>query len=559
MGKIGLAISPQNPDVVYAAIELDRRDGRRLALGRPRRRPGRSAPTPSPAAPGPHYYQELFASPHAFDRIYLMDVRIQVSDDGGTTFRRMTEKHKHSDNHALAFHPDDPDYLLVGTDGGLYESFDLAKTWRFVANLPVTQFYKVAVDDDEPFYNIYGGTQDNTTQGGPSRTDNVHGIRNADWFITLCADGHQPAIEPGNPDIVYSEWQQGNLVRVDRTTGEIVYIQPQPEPGEPPERFNWDAPILVSPHAPTRLYYASQRVWRQRRPRRQLAPDLRRPDPRPGPPAAADDGPVWSCDAPWDLVAMSNYGTITSLAESPAGRGAALRRHRRRPDPGHRGRRRAGAASRSARCRASRRPPSSTTSRPTCTTPTPSTSRSTTTRSATSRPTCSRAPTAAAPGARSPATCRPAPRVAGRAGPRQARPAVRRHRVRDLLHRRRRRPLDQADRRRADHLVPRPRHPAARERPGGRVLRPRLLRARRLLAAAGDRRDRPRARRPCCSRPRRAWWYIERRPLGGSGRAPRATAFFIAPNPPFGAVFTYYLAKGLKTPGASSARRRRRR
>ena len=95
----------------------------------------------------------------------------------------------------------------------------------------MTQFYKVAVDYDEPFYNVYGGTQDNNTQGGPSRTDNVNGIRNSDWFITLFGDGHQPAIDPTNPDIVYSEWQQGNLVRYDRTTGEIVYIQPQPGAG----------------------------------------------------------------------------------------------------------------------------------------------------------------------------------------------------------------------------------------------------------------------------------------------------------------------------------------
>ena len=101
---------------------------------------------------------------------------MQVSDDGGKTFRRVEEKDKHSDNHAIAFRKDDPDYLLVGTDGGIYESFDLAKTWRFVANLPVTQFYKIAVDDASPFYTVYGGTQDNSTQGGPSRTDSVNGI-----------------------------------------------------------------------------------------------------------------------------------------------------------------------------------------------------------------------------------------------------------------------------------------------------------------------------------------------------------------------------------------------
>jgi photosystem II stability/assembly factor-like uncharacterized protein len=316
MGKIGLAISPQNPDVVYAAIELDNRTG---GLWRSANR-GASWEKRSGAvsgATGPHYYQELEASPHAFDRLYLMDVRIQVSDDGGKTFRRLKEKWKHSDNHALAFRPDDPDWLLAGTDGGLYESFDLAESWRFIANLPVTQFYKLAVDDSAPFYNVYGGTQDNNTQGGPTRTASVNGIRNADWFITLFADGHQPATEPGNPDIVYSEWQQGNLVRTDRSTGGIVYIQPQPEPGDPPERFNWDAPILVSPHAPTRLYYASQRVWRsddRGDSWRPVSPDLTRNEDRLLLPVM---GRQWSSTAPWDLTAMSNYNTITSLAESP--------------------------------------------------------------------------------------------------------------------------------------------------------------------------------------------------------------------------------------------------
>ena len=165
--------------------------------------------------------RSLYASPHEFDKLYLVDVRIQVSDDGGKTFTRMKEQHKHSDNHSITFRLDDPNYLLVGTDGGIYETFDNTETWRFINNLPVTQFYKLAVDDTEPFYNIYGGTQDNSTQGGPSRTDNVHGIRNADWFLTLGGDGHQPATEPGNPNIIYSESQEGYLSRIDLKTGEM--------------------------------------------------------------------------------------------------------------------------------------------------------------------------------------------------------------------------------------------------------------------------------------------------------------------------------------------------
>ncbi len=316
MGKIGLAISPQQPDVLYAAIELDLRKGG-VYRSTDRGASWKKRSDTVSGGTGPHYYQELYASPHAFDLIYLADVWTQRSSDGGKTFKRMMDQHKHVDNHALAFRDDDPDYLLAGTDGGLYESFDAGASWRFMANLPVTQFYKVALDDAEPFYNVYGGTQDNTTEGGPSRTDTVHGIRNADWSVVMFGDGHQPATEPGNPDIVYTEFQEGNLMRVDRTNGERVYIQPQPEPGDPPERFNWDAPILVSPHSPTTIYYASQRLWRSEDRGdswRTLSGDLTRNQDR----MLLDVmDRQWSWNTPWDMYAMSNYNTITSLAESP--------------------------------------------------------------------------------------------------------------------------------------------------------------------------------------------------------------------------------------------------
>ena len=316
MGRIGLAISPQRPNVIYATIELAQGKGGfyRSTDG------GASWEKRSDyvsGGTGAHYYQEIYASPHQFDRIYQMDVRIHVSNDGGKTFQRVTEKNKHSDNHALAFDPNDPDYLLAGCDGGLYESRDLGKNWRFFANLPITQFYKVAVDYDEPFYHVVGGTQDNSTQYGPSRTDNVHGIRNSDWMLTVFADGHQPAIDPTNPNIIYSEWQQGNLIRHDRKTGEITYLQPQPAPGEESDRFNWDSPILISPHDPARLYYASQRVWRsddRGDTWTAISGDLSRGLDRLKQPMM---GRVWSIDAIWDTFAMSKFGTVTSLAESP--------------------------------------------------------------------------------------------------------------------------------------------------------------------------------------------------------------------------------------------------
>ena len=157
------------PNVLYAAVELDKRAG---AVYRSDNSGGswkKMSDTVS-GGTGPHYYQELVASPHVFDKIYLMNVRVLVSEDGGKNFYTMTERKKHSDNHSLTFKANDPNYMLIGTDGGIYESFDDSASWKFVGNLPLTQFYKLAVDDAEPFYNVYGGTQDNNTQGGPSRT-----------------------------------------------------------------------------------------------------------------------------------------------------------------------------------------------------------------------------------------------------------------------------------------------------------------------------------------------------------------------------------------------------
>lgn len=316
LGKIGLALSPQNPDIIYAAIEMNRRTGGVYMSDNQ----GGSWEKMSDAVAGgtgPHYYQELWASPHNPGELYLANNYMLVSYDHGKTFNFMNESEKHVDNHAVAFKASDPNYILVGCDGGLYESFDRTKNWKFVDNLPITQFYKIAVDDAEPFYFVYGGTQDNNTQGGPSRTDNIHGIRNSDWFVVLGGDGHQPATEPGNPNIVYAQWQQGNLNRHDRLTGENIYIQPQPEPGEKNERFNWDAPILVSPHNPARIYHASQRVWKsddRGDSWQAISGDLTSNQERI---QTTYYGKKQKWDNAWDIYAMSNYSTITSLAESP--------------------------------------------------------------------------------------------------------------------------------------------------------------------------------------------------------------------------------------------------
>ena len=315
-GKISIAVSPQRPDVLYATIELAGRTGGfwRSADG------GESWAKMSDyvsGGTGPHYYQEIFADPHRFDVVYQVNVRLARTEDGGKTWETVGSPWKHVDNHAVAFSPTDPDFLLVGCDGGLYRSRDRGQTFAFFANLPLTQFYKLDVDYDSPFYHIVGGTQDNNTQYGPSRTGNVSGIRNSDWRITIGGDGHDCAIDPEDPNIIYCESQRGFLRRYDRQSGEAVDIRPQPEKGEDHLRFNWDSPIYISPHSHTRLYFGSRRLHRsddRGDSWTAISPDLSRHLDRL---KLEIMERVWSIDAVYDNSAMSQYGNITSITESP--------------------------------------------------------------------------------------------------------------------------------------------------------------------------------------------------------------------------------------------------
>ena len=316
MGKIGLAISPQNPDVIYAAIEVEMKKGGFFRSGNGGMSWEKKSDIIS-GGTGPHYYQEIWTSPHQFDRVYFANNYLKVTNDGGATFQGVGKQYKHVDNHAMAFKSSDEDYLMVGTDGGLYESFDLAKSWRHMGNLPITQYYKLAIDDAKPFYHIYGGTQDNNTQGGVSNTVNSAGISNADWKVIMGGDGHQPATEPGNPNIVYAQSQQGWYARNDLQTGERVGIRPQPAEGEDFERYNWDAPILVSSHNPSRIFVASHRLWMSEDRGdswKALSGDLTRNEERFDLPIM---GRKQSVNNAWDVYAMSTYNTITSIAESP--------------------------------------------------------------------------------------------------------------------------------------------------------------------------------------------------------------------------------------------------
>lgn len=258
-GKIGLAIAPTQPDTLYAIIEAAEGDG---GVFRSTDRGETWTKRSSYVSSSPQYYNELVPDPKNPDRVYSMDTFMNVSDDGGATFRAVGERDKHVDNHALWINPANTNHLLVGCDGGLYDSFDRGSLWRHHPNLPVVQYYRVAVDNSLPFYYVYGGTQDNNTHGGPSRTTDRLGIANEHWFVTTGGDGFEVQVDPTNPNIVYSESQDGGLVRFDRASGEEVDIKPKEKKGHEPFVFNWDTPILISPHKNTRLYMAGNYLLR---------------------------------------------------------------------------------------------------------------------------------------------------------------------------------------------------------------------------------------------------------------------------------------------------------
>ena len=257
LGRIGLTISPANPEIIYAIVEAaNEKGGFFVSTNR-----GASWEKQSKHATSGNYYQEIIADPIDENTVYSMDTWMSVTHNSGKSFEKVGENTKHVDNHAMWINPKNNKHWVVGCDGGIYETFDAAKTWDFKKNLPITQFYKVAVDNDFPFYNIYGGTQDNFSLGGPSRVLTNHGIRNSEWFITNGGDGFESQVDPNNPNIVYAQSQYGGLVRFDKKSGETVGIKPKARKGENAYRFNWDAPLLVSKHVPGRLYFSANKVF----------------------------------------------------------------------------------------------------------------------------------------------------------------------------------------------------------------------------------------------------------------------------------------------------------
>ena len=301
-GRPGLSVCRSRPDRVYAILE-----GNERGLYRSDDR-GASWEKKSDEVSSSMYYGQVRCDPNQPDRVYVLGTPVAVSEDGGSTFRfDGAPSSVHVDHHALWISPERSEHLLLGNDGGIYQSEDGGKSWRFASNLPLTQFYNITVDLQEPFYYVYGGTQDNNSLGGPSGTRNTDGIVNADWFVTVGGDGFWLAVDPNDPKTVYTESQHGRLTRFDTETGERHLIQPQPPRGQNEEdeleyRWNWSSPVLISPHDSRTIYFGAQFLFK-----------------------SPDRGDSWEVVSP-DLTReleydpenlISPYGTIKVIAESP--------------------------------------------------------------------------------------------------------------------------------------------------------------------------------------------------------------------------------------------------
>ncbi len=312
LGGMGLDISPVNPDVLYLIVEAAEGKG---GFFRSTNR-GATWDKVSDYTSSGQYFNEIYCDPKNVDVVYSLEVVSKVTFDGGRTWKNLSFKDRHVDDHALWINPLDTKNFIIGGDGGIYETFDGGETFDFKENLPVTQFYRVATDNSLPFYYIYGGTQDNNSLGGPSQTINNDGIVNSDWIFTNGGDGFWSAIDPENPDIVYAESQYGGMVRYDKKSGEAIDIRPEPRKGELTYKWNWDTPLFISHFNNKRLYTAANKVFRsddRGETWQVISDDL----------TAKIDRNTWKVmDKYWskDAVAKdkstSLFGTIISLAES---------------------------------------------------------------------------------------------------------------------------------------------------------------------------------------------------------------------------------------------------
>ncbi len=313
IGGIGIAVSPVNPNVVYAIVEaaLDKGGFYRSE------NKGESWKKMSDHFASGQYYNEIYCDPKDVNKVFSVETVSKYTTDGGKTWHTLGRHKRHVDDHALWIDPHDTDHFLIGGDGGVYETYDFGRHYIHKTNLPVTQFYRVNVDNSYPFFWVYGGTQDNSSLGAPSGTLYSDGIARGDWVITLGGDGFWQAVDPTNPDIVYSEYQYGNLFRIDKKSGEKLFIKPQERPGEKMYRWNWNTPFILSPHSPTRLYIGAEKLFRsddRGQSWQVISGDLTAQLSRDRDTVM---GHFWSVEAVAKNVSTSLYGMAVSLDESP--------------------------------------------------------------------------------------------------------------------------------------------------------------------------------------------------------------------------------------------------
>jgi photosystem II stability/assembly factor-like uncharacterized protein len=257
MGRIGLSVCKSRPNTLYAIVHakppqngLYRSDDAGASWRLVNAQNGTA-----------WYYSQVRCDPTDPDHVISLNAQSRESHDGGKTLTPFAAGGVHSDHHALWINDDNPEQMILGGDGGLYMSWDAGRTWDHIESIVAGQFYAIAVDDALPFYNVYGGLQDNQTWGGPSRTRNSFGPTNADWFRMAGGDGFYAVPDPLDHNLVYAESQQGGVVRYDARTGQTKNIRPQPKSGER-FRFNWSAPILPSKHDAKLVYMAAQFLFR---------------------------------------------------------------------------------------------------------------------------------------------------------------------------------------------------------------------------------------------------------------------------------------------------------
>ncbi|GAB5464975.1 MAG: hypothetical protein Kapaf2KO_04110 [Candidatus Kapaibacteriales bacterium] len=312
IGRIGLAIAHNNPDVVYAIIETVDGGG----FYKTENQGANWKKVSGKVSGSPQYYQEIFTDPNNDNRIYCMDTYSAVSEDGGKNWDRINSSHKHVDDHALWIDPDNSSHLIIGNDGGVYESFDMGNNWRHFENIPTVQFYKIGLDNDLPFYNVYGGTQDNNTLGGPSQTKNAHGILNQHWNYIRSGDGFKPVVDPTDPNTIYAQAQYASIGRVNRENKESMGITPQAQLGEE-LKWNWSSPIIISPHNNSTLYYAANKVFKSTDKGNtwtSISGDLTKQIDRN---SLKVMGKIWPPETVAKNASTSLYGSIVSLDESP--------------------------------------------------------------------------------------------------------------------------------------------------------------------------------------------------------------------------------------------------